>query len=969
MGYLMALPSWVQYVTNIRGLPGLEGPRGLPGMPGVDGAPGLTGTLADVQVTMIAAGQPGRVEMFGPETARGARFFLPEAIPSPTAVENDTAVSAYVGTPTSKTRRKLDSVTQTPLGVPIEDFLLDGETFDYTGTTGMSTIIQRALDTVSSAIRPVQITFKEGRIRIDARLIIVQNRKGIGIRGAGKYRTTFDIDPTVLGLLTGYGDSNANPQTYLENVHVSDMTVDCSRQVADPNTSLKAFNIGHLFNSSFQRIRVLNSWATAFGCDFLTNVDFVDCDVYNAGRGLHSETVLGSGSSYGIGVGAWPNESVRFINCRSFNAGRMGWNLEWLSDYSVTDFQTKVSIIGCLSDGDSVGIGDLGTKGIHVTGGTVIQRFKNAGIVIGTGGQAPRGGRGGCIDGSTVIRQGVKGGRPDQDVYGGHGIVIRGDDSAGGYTIDARIEDNAGDGINFEPGFRLSAGGLDVGAKIRRNGGVGVRMAGAGEICLGVSFVGMVLEDNAEIGLDLRSSFRGLVVSRNKFFGYGKQNTAIRFDPFMTLDAPRIDKNDAFGHSTFMTGEGGALSPVISDNRRLSSLAAAADPNLVYFRTMKTQGNLTGIGTGWAGVVAGSFTEAGSWGRSSAGLQPVTSGTYNGATLWAYDAGQTGTVTSAVYDPPSTGTGWRGVAISVNPSTGEAVVFRAGGDQYFQVVRYTTDGGNPVVLWSGSINPVPGSEKHQMGLYRPAGGNLAYALIDGVAVWSGSVAAVPETSRVGVYAVSQGAGVLYNFAIRKPAVAGVPVSDIPLGLTYYSSMIATPTATGLGDGWAAVNGGSFTQTHTWQRTATGATPVTGTGQAGGTTQYRTAMVGQKVVATYATDSSSIGVRGIAVSINPTTGDMVVFRAAPGTNDYEVRRYVGTTSTLFFRTGNATPPVNLPAGVELGLQRDAGTTTFRAFINGTQVWSGSIASVPETPNVGVTANASNIGYLTKFGIYE
>ncbi|MFV7789147.1 hypothetical protein, partial [Enterococcus faecium] len=149
---------------------------------------------------------------------------------------------------------------------------------------------------------------------------------GIGLRGAGKYRTTFDLDPSVLGLLTGYGDSNATPQTYLENVHVSDMTVDCSRQVADPNTSLKAFNIGHLFNSSFQRIRVLNSWATAFGCDFLTNVDFVDCDVYNAGRGLHSETVLGSGSSFGIGVGAWPNESVRFINCRSFNAARMGWN-------------------------------------------------------------------------------------------------------------------------------------------------------------------------------------------------------------------------------------------------------------------------------------------------------------------------------------------------------------------------------------------------------------------------------------------------------------------------------------------------------------------------------------------------------------------------------------------------------------------------------------------------------------------
>ncbi|MFX6246385.1 hypothetical protein ABTF77_21015, partial [Acinetobacter baumannii] len=83
-------------------------------------------------------------------------------------------------------------------------------------------------------------------------------------------------------------------------------------------------------------------------------------------------------------------------------------------------------------------------------------------------------------------------------------------------------------------------------------------------------------------------------------------------------------------------------------------------------------------------------------------------GAYHGLTLWAYDAGQNGSYFSAVFDPPSTGAGWRGIAISVNKTTGEAIVFRAGGDQYYQVVRYASTGGDPVVLWSGSINPVAG---------------------------------------------------------------------------------------------------------------------------------------------------------------------------------------------------------------------------------------------------------------------
>lgn len=736
----------------------------LANLKGPKGDKGDTGTFAAATAESVPDNASAEAIIGGSPSAATVHFKIPRGLrglPGLNAVENDAAFAAYLEDADSETRSAFAKVSQPPLGVPVQQFMQEGEVFDTTGVEDMSPIIQRAISSTPASHRPVQILLPAGRIRLGSRLNIVQNRKGIGLKGAGMYQTTLVLGEDVLGAVYGYGDSNATPPTFLENVYISDLTVDCSNQVATPTTSLKAFNIGHLKNSRFENVRTLNSWATAFGIDFLVNVWFINCEAHNAGRGLHDETVLGSGSSFGIGVGAYEDESMYFINCRSYGAKRMGWNLEWLHEYGKPDYETKVFMNGCISKGDAVGVGDMGTNGVQMSS-TLIEEFTAAGVVIGTGGQAMKGGRGGHIDASTVIRKGVAGGRPDQDVYGGHGIVVRGDDTAGGYSINAKVEDNEGCGMWFEPGFRLSAGGLRVGASFRRNGG-GVRMYGAGDICRGVRFQGCTFEDNAGPDLDLRSAYRGLVVKDNTFFNdSGDTSPAIRFDPAMTLDSPTIIDNVAYDVATLVEGAANATAPRIEDNRELSG---SSDPNLLYFRTLKTMTTNAGVSSGWFPVNAGVFTQTHTWERNRYGVAPVTTTPENGATMQYYVAGEADARFTAVYDAPVSGGSWRGIAIWVDEATGDAIVFRARGSEFYQVVRYT--GGTNTTLWSGSTGGIPGNESHEMGLQGDPATGALHAYIDGIEVWNGSTSNTP-TTRVGLFALASGNGYLYNAAIRRP---------------------------------------------------------------------------------------------------------------------------------------------------------------------------------------------------------
>lgn len=675
----------------------------------------------------------------------------------------DEAIAQAIGVTSTLTRAALGKVlraeTARPPGVPVENFLYEHEDFDTTGVTSMSVRIQRALSNVPLSFGPLQIVLPPGKIRLSTRLNLSTERHGVGLRGSGMNQTTLVLDADVKNALYGYGDSNASTPTWLEDVYVSDFTVDCSAQVGS-DSSFKGFNIGHMFNSRFENLRVINSVASAFGIDFLVNTWFVNCEGVNAGRGMHSGTVLGSGSTFGIGVGAYEDESIFFIDCRSKGAARMGWNLEWLHVYG-NHHKTKVHMTGCHSDGDAVGVGDLGTGGI-IMSDTLIENFTNAGIVIGTGGQAPEGGRKGHIDRSVTIRHGVKGGNPAQDVYGGHAVVIRGEETAGGYTIEPRCENNEGSAVYFEPGFRLGEGGLKIAPWALHNN-AGVTMYGGGRTEPAVSLEGGYYEGNG-VGLDLRTSLLAPLIQGNRFVSRGDQATAIRFDPAMVVDHPTIQGNASFGADVFITGDGNITNPHISDNTDVP--LPTSDPSVRYFRTLKSYPTGTnGVGVGWAAVMGGVFTQSHTWRRERDGVGPVTDGPEHGATMEYALMPDYGVRVSAIYEPPVSGNARRGVAVSVDPATGDAVMFESGPTS-FQVARYV--GGERTVMWNGATGSAPVTERHEIGLQRDAGTNQYRAFIDGIEVWSGLTGTVSETRNIGLFAVASAGGRFSNLTVRKP---------------------------------------------------------------------------------------------------------------------------------------------------------------------------------------------------------
>jgi hypothetical protein len=726
---------------------------------------GPAGTFDSVDAVELPHGAAPTATISGPVERREVVFGIPagaQGLPGVNAVPADEAVATYTTTVDSKLRKALD-ITTTRAGIPVEKYLYESETIDTTGSISMSVRIQRALDNVPLSFGPIQVVLPPGEIRLSTRLNLRPERPGVGLRGAGIDQTILVLDADVKCAVYGYGDSNADPQTFLQDVHVSDFTVDCTAQVAaDDDSSFKAFNIGHVKNGRFENLRAINSHASAFGIDYLVNCWFVNCEAINAGRGMHDRTVLGSGSTFGVGVGAYPDESIYFIDCRSFGAHRMGWNLEWLSEYG-QNFATKVFIVGCHSDGDAVGIGDLGSGGIYVSE-TLIENFTNAGIVIGTGGQAPIGGAGGHITGTTVIRNGVAGGNTSQDVTGGHAVYIRGDQTAGGYTIEPRVEDCAGAAVKFEGGWRLSPGGLVVRPKAYRCDG-GVVMVGGGQTEVAVRFEDGHYED-CGTALDLRTPLLAPSIRRNVFISNdGAQGTPIRFDPSTYVSDPSVMDNTLVGAAGLIVGGDNVVNQHYRDNVTISAVPSP-DNAVLYYGTFRSSPTAAGLGDGWVTVTGGVFTQTHAWQRTRDGGTPITGTGQSGATARSYDVGQAHTRVSARMIRPASGGNRRGIAHSVNPTTGEMVIFEAqAGSSPYRVIRYAAGGTSPVTMFSGSSGSRPSTDTVDIALERLPGNNWR-AYIDGEQVWSGVSGAVPESTHVGVFALAGGEGTILNYVTR-----------------------------------------------------------------------------------------------------------------------------------------------------------------------------------------------------------
>lgn len=78
----------LKHIANIKGDPGDRGPAG---------------TFASVGITTIAAGEPARVVLSGPETAKHAQFFLPRGLPGVNGEVTDETLAVFVGSEDTET--------------------------------------------------------------------------------------------------------------------------------------------------------------------------------------------------------------------------------------------------------------------------------------------------------------------------------------------------------------------------------------------------------------------------------------------------------------------------------------------------------------------------------------------------------------------------------------------------------------------------------------------------------------------------------------------------------------------------------------------------------------------------------------------------------------------------------------------------------------------------------------------------
>ncbi|WP_285240047.1 right-handed parallel beta-helix repeat-containing protein [Pseudarthrobacter sp. MEB009] len=345
--------------------------------------------------------------------------------------------------------------------VDLETFLLPGETLPSDDATDARPLFQRALDAAAAlvpSLGPVTIRIPSGKYRIYSSLRWFNNYH-VGFVGAGRSNTRIlPHGNAVFGLM----DPGFDPNGYLDDQVFADMTIDCTNQVSTPNNvGAKGIALRYMRNGRFERVRVINSWATSFGCDFLQDVRFTECSAIRSGRGVtggHDSF----GAGFGIGVGNYDIESVSFVNCYAEDSWSAGFFVERILEIPRTPSDSRgFSMTGCTSLGGYNGLRDAGADGLVVNGCHFLNA-SNAGIHIeGYPLSGRHGGRNGIINAS-VIRGNATG-------------VLVGNASTGAYTFDNNeITANTAAGVTAAAGGQLGAGWRWLNNRIERNGTGGI---------------------------------------------------------------------------------------------------------------------------------------------------------------------------------------------------------------------------------------------------------------------------------------------------------------------------------------------------------------------------------------------------------------------------------------------------------------------------------------------------------------
>ncbi|MBM4492596.1 hypothetical protein GS436_02865 [Rhodococcus hoagii] len=412
-----------------------------------------TGTGLPAEVEQGLNATYGRVRTVNGATPDQAGNVTIEA-----AAPSDAELAVAVAKGSTKT--KLDATYVRPTTVDLASFLNPGEAMPNDGVADARPLLQRALDAaaaLTSTLGPVAIKMPPGKFRINSSVRWF-NGYHVGFIGAGRAATKiYPTGEAVFGLM----DPSFTIGNYLDDLVFADMTIDCTNQVSQANNvGAKGIAMRWMRNGIFQRVRCINTWATSFGCDFLQDVTFIQCTAIRSGRGVtggHDSF----GAGFGIGVGNFEIESVRFVDCYAEDSWSAGYFVERLLDIpGVASDSRGFALTGCTSVGGYNGLRDAGGDGV-LTVGCHFLNASNAGV---------------HIDGYTQSgRHGGRNGRIATSVIRGNGVgVLVGSAATGGYTFDdTEISGNLGAGVSatgqLGPGWRFING-----TQVENNGAGGI---------------------------------------------------------------------------------------------------------------------------------------------------------------------------------------------------------------------------------------------------------------------------------------------------------------------------------------------------------------------------------------------------------------------------------------------------------------------------------------------------------------
>lgn len=317
--------------------------------------------------------------------------------------------------------------------------------------------IQAAIDAVSTAGGGT-VFLREGHYYYDDAAILPKNN--VEVLGETMDGTVLVPSWTATRSAIGNGTNGGafTASTPLTNFHLRNLTIDCTNANDSSYTSaVKGVFIQYMRGCSFERLRILEPFATALGIDFLVETQIRDIWIKNHGRGMNPAGSGVGGNGVGIGTGGFAVESFIVDGVNVYCDNGLGNNGVMVESQNAGALESKHMVISnCIIQGSYVGIRNSGVE--HVTWSNIRT----------TGTTGP----------GAIISEGLQNTKPSRHVTIADSYFT---DSAGyGILVDEPSEDITFDNVHVVSGDTHGIVFLATGTRFKFIGGSSQSNAGHG---------------------------------------------------------------------------------------------------------------------------------------------------------------------------------------------------------------------------------------------------------------------------------------------------------------------------------------------------------------------------------------------------------------------------------------------------------------------------------------------------------